>query len=152
MFCESRDFTTCVASHADHGFKIDLVHDEQRRALHVDDLPALEIAQEAGDRLARRADHLRDLFVRKEYFEARSLRRRFAVIGAPVEQQARKFLRGRLGQTARTHLPLRGVIFLTELLCGMHAGFEMRIEDLEEIVALDEIQIYPLSRSDPLPV
>src|SRR6185369_1553318 len=139
--CDGKYTTWSRISHADHGFEVVAIRNQQCGALYVDDLLALEIAQQPGDGLARRTDHLRDLLMRQQHLEAHALGRRLAVIDAPVEKEAGQLLGGGLRQTEGTDLALRGVILLTELLRGVHACFEMGVEEFQEIVALDEIQL-----------
>src|SRR4051812_23849473 len=119
---------------------------EHARAFDFDHLAALEIAEQARDGFARRADHLRDFFVREEHLQADAFRRFLAAAGAPVEEEARQFFGRALGEPEAADLALRGVILLAQLLRGVHAGLGMRIEESYEVLAADEVDLRRLQR------
>src|SRR3954453_11252835 len=102
---------------------------EHARALDFDHLAALEIAEQARDGFTRRADHLRDLFVREEHLQADAFRRFLAAARAPVEEETRQFFGRALGQSEAADLALRRVILLAQLLRRVHARLRMLIEE-----------------------
>src|SRR4051794_12263496 len=102
---------------------------EHARAFDFDHLAAFEITEQARDGFARGADHLRDLFVREEDLQARSLRCFLAAARAPVEEEARQFFGRALRKSEAADFALGGVIFLAQLLRGVHASLGMRIEE-----------------------
>ena len=123
-----------------------LLQDEDCRAFHLDEVSLLEVAEDARDGLARRADHLRHFLVGEQHFEANASGGWFAVEVAPLQEEFTELLRGRLCQTEGTDLALRRMVFFAELLRGVQAHLRVSAKEPEKVVAFDEVQLRGLER------
>src|ERR1051325_4305240 len=91
---------SCRALVGDQSLQRRLVQQHQRAALHPDELPVLEVAQQPGNGFAGAADDLRDLVLCQQHLDVD-----FAVAGraanrmvGPFQQQPRQLFRHRMRQ------------------------------------------------------
>src|ERR1051326_1937655 len=91
------------------------VVDDHVRAANGDDLLLAELAEESGHGLARRADDLRDVFMRHQDLHARVAVDRLPVMLAPRQQQVRELLRRRSRESDRADVIGAGVAVAARL-------------------------------------
>ena len=101
----------------------------------------LEVSKQPRNGLAGSTNHLRDFFVREGEFEAWLLLHRLAVLRTPLDQQLGElFCRG-VRQTERTDLMAGDIVFFAELLRYLETGVAVVLEEVEKVLAFDEIDL-----------
>ena len=69
--------------------------------------------------------------------------------GRPLQQQPRQALRRRMGQSQAANLLIGGLAIFAEMLRGLQTGVAMLLQKVEEVIALDEIQLAGLAQFRP---
>src|SRR5208283_463331 len=134
-----------VCSGADQPFQRSFVANQECGTTKLSQFLVAKFAQDARHGFPRSADQLRNLFVRQRDLDPNAFFGLFAV-ARPLQKQARQLLRYGVRETERADHFVCGLAILAQVVRGVQAGIGVILQELQEIVALDEIELAWLER------
>ena len=116
------------------------LQDGDRCAAADDHFVALELVEKTSDGFARRAGHIRQLFMSERHGEAQLCRVAIAV-ASPVKEQPGKTTGGRAGERQPARIQKDFLVFPGKNLRSLLADLAVGFEKAEEVIAADALQL-----------